>query len=213
MWVAGDGPTHEDQAVIPTDPPLLSHLLLEKPLLLIVLFLIAAVVMLFVAVQRNSRTVLLTAAGLAVAAGGVWILAHFIQTQRERLIGQTQQLVDAVAAVEEDQLRLLLGPRVFVSIQDGSPWLHVDQIVPKIEWTHKRYPIQNHRISRITAEQRNDQHGLVLVNVKMTIGPTAQPIHTQWLITWTREGDDPWRVTQIQWLKLNGIDVTRAVLP
>ncbi len=196
----------------PADPPLLTHLLFEKPTGLIVLLLVTAGVLLLAAGRGRRRPTTIIAAGLIAASVGVFALARSVQTRREQLIGATETLIGHVAQGNLQQVRQMLDPRAFCSYYDGSPWLRFEQIIPKIQWAHRTYPIRSHRARGVEAEARTEQQGITQVTVH-TVFESSQPIDTTWLLTWVADTDGHWRVTQIQWLRLQGTRVTPAVAP
>ena len=194
------------------DPPLLEHLLFEKPYPLVVLFVVAAVVLLWAGARGQRRGMMLTAGMMVVAAAAVGVLAGVVETQREKLIAATEQLVERVAEGDIRQLRRTLDRRAFVSYYDGSVWLNYDQIFPKLKEVRKTYAPQRHRVGHIRAEVREGRYGRTDFNVQTVLKTSSRPINTKWRLTWEAHKGD-WRVTRIHWLRFEDRRTSSAIAP
>lgn len=201
-----------------SQPPFLPHLLFENPHWQIVFLLVATVLLLFAAVHTKRRTVdhtripqamTIAAIILLMAAVANFLLARNVQTEREKLIMQTELLVTHVAEGHLDEIRNMLASRSVVFFQDGLPWLRLNQIFDKI----KSYPIHDYHFrDDVKSEVRGSQWGRTLLKIQTTFNPSSTPVNSKWLLTWTTDANKNWLITKIQWLRLNGKKVTRDIV-
>lgn len=195
-------------------PPLWQAWLFENPWPLVVALLAAAVVLRVVSTRRETpwRGRLGWAAlGAVLLAGGVYLSTAIVETDRERLIDRTRQLVAATAPIDAGALDGLIARGAVVAGPDGSPWVVYDDIRDELEAAVQRHGGFDHAIRGLAAEAVNKARGRSLLSLSTTTGDLGVPIRTRWLITWRREGDGRWRVMEIRWLEFRGRPPTRGL--
>lgn len=187
---------------------ILQGLLFESPGPLAITCVLAGLVLAYCSVNRQKRSLLVTAMVLWAVAVAVFVLSAVVTTQRERvgdatlaLIGATQQPMN-IAGVT-DRLRpdaVLLGPH-------GDVWLDASALPRTIESALTRWPVQSHRVrdSRIRVVKEQGQT-LAYVEVRLSTRTTnhddltlGNP--TTWRLIWQLEPSGRWRVKSIQWLE------------
>ncbi len=188
------------------DPPILPYLVLEEPWMLMLTLAGVGVVLWVIGGQRASRRLRWASLGLIASSGGVYVLATVVQTDRERLITATQSLVEATAPLDASTIRSRLGPHATLSGPDGDPWLPAGELLDELESALRRYEVEEHRIASVGAEA-GDRVGRSVLDLRTTMEDSVYaglPVRTVWVLTWTREPDGRWRVSDLRWMQVNG---------
>jgi len=136
----------------------------------------------------------------------VYLLATVVQTDRERLMAATGSLVEATAPLDVATLRSHLGPHATLSGPDGDPWLPAGRLLDELESALQRYEVKEHRIASLGAEA-GDRVGRSVLDLRTTMEDSVYaglPVRTVWMLTWTREADGGWRVSDLRWMEING---------
>ena len=101
-------------------PSLLDVLLFESPWAVMIVCLVAALI-LFMSGQRRQKTGLLIAGFVAIAiAGGAYLLSNLVTTDREQLMTNTRNLVQATAPLDSAVLNRLVDPNAVVTGPNGG---------------------------------------------------------------------------------------------
>lgn len=216
-------------------PPVLQHLFLESPWALMAFFLIVAGVLFTVGRQRRSKPwVVLAAVALALAVG-VYALARAVTTDRERLILDTRGLIAATAPLNHAELDRLIDPAATVSGPDGTVWLGAGQVRARLKQVVSRFGVNSQRVRGVQAVVHDTGWGESTVTVRTVMNSAGgTPVNTGWRLTWRKDaitgrdtadtggksggggGGDTgggWRVVDIRWIRFNGREVNRGMLP
>lgn len=183
--------------------PIWQDLLFHSPLPLVVVLLAVAGVLRVLASRRRNPKFNYGAMTAVLVAVGVFLLAHFVETDHERLAARTRQLIQATAPLDAAALDELLAQGVVLTGPGGQAWLREDQIRGELERTIQRFPIKEQAIRSLGAEVTSANRGLTLVALATTMQESlyGAPIRSLWLLHWRRDADGPWRVAEIQWLE------------
>jgi len=215
-------------------PPMLEHLLLESPWAVMGVLLIAAFVMALASRRKRSKAVALCALATLGLSAGVFVLAKAVVTDREQLIQNTHALIGATAPLDPVELDRLIDPQATVSGPDGTVWLNYDQIRPRLDRVVRRFGVQSQRIREAQGLSHDGVWGESTVIVRtQASGSGGMPVNTGWLLTWHKDqapgtdsignpggnsggnsgGGGGWRVVDIRWLRLNGQEVIKGMMP
>lgn len=190
-----------------TPPPLWQEWLFENPWPLVIVLIVLAVVLRLMATRsRRPRGYRFNyaALGALLAALGVYLLTVFVETDRERLVDRTRQLVAATAPLDTAAIDALIARGAVVTGPAGETWVLYDDIRPELERAVGRHGIARHALRSLAADVVSSVRGRSLLSLSTTTDDLGLPIRTQWLITWRKEGDGTWRVIELQWLEFQG---------
>ncbi len=188
------------------NPPFFEHYLFEAPGTLATMFALVGLVLFIQGTRRLNRRVVI-AAGVSVAlAGGVVLLAFWITTTREMLIAQTREMIAATAPLDLSRLRRYVAPGAQLLGPDGSPWLSSDEIFNELASATQRFSIVAQDARRLQAETSTPNIGRTSAHIRTTFGgqSSSSPVVTDWIFTWEMQPDGLWRITQFQWMLLQG---------
>ncbi len=194
-----------DFAPLP-DPPVLEAYLFENPWPLVGLLAVLALIVLVLLVQRDKARLGLAAAGaLVLAAGGAFLTARTVQTDRETIRARAHELVDAVAAVDVGALDDLLAPDMtYRGIPVASGEWNRQQTIDNVE----RYI---GGVPGLTSHDTRDVQVLLqgpnvaVSQIRVVVVPKTFEVSqgTWWRVDWARE-NDRWRVTGVRPLWIAG---------
>ena len=193
---------------------MLEHLFLESPWAVVAVCLVLAVGLLLAWRNRRKKVLSLLALIPLALALGVWLLAGAVTTDREQLIQDTIDLVSATAPLDKGALDRLIDPAATVSGPDGSIWLASGQLKPRLQSTLNRVTIDAQRTRSIQAIAHDTGWGESTVVVRSEVSGTS-PINTGWRLSWARgqSESDTWRVVDIRWLRFQGLEVQKGMMP
>lgn len=185
-----------------SESPTLTNLFLEEPLMLSLALLGVAIVLGFVARQRN-RPRLLVGAGIAlVLAGGVWVLATAVTTDRDRVMQHTRDLVFATAPLDTDVLDTLIDPNATLRGPDGSIWLEHDPFRLALALAVRQWGVETQAVRKMQAGVDDRGNAATRFEARTTFSQgTGLPVRTVWQLQWRQDPAGNWRVIDIQWLE------------
>lgn len=191
------------------------HLFLESPWAVMVVLAVGAV-MLFSAGNKRHHKGLMIGSGVALAlAVGVYLLAQAVTTGREQLIRDTQSLVAATAPLDPAVLDRLLDSNVVVTGPDGSVWVNAGQVMPRLRSAVDRFTINSQQVRSIQAVVRDNGWGESALTVRTDISDSGTgPVNTGWVLSWRHDlTSDTWQVVDIRWIRFNGVEVQKGLMP
>jgi len=180
-----------------------SHLLFETPWWLPTVIVAVGAVIFYTANNRGERK--LRNIGLAVAAAGIALalVSYFVDTDQERAVKQTKELVAAFEHKDWTKLRSLLHPRVTLAIANVPMTLYSDrdQLIARAKDASDRYDF--HSITITSVDARQDQTiitvTLNLVSIQEQTG--GRPIPSTWEFDWLQSADG-WTLYKIRAIQI-----------
>ena len=167
-----------------------THLLFETPWWLPTVVIGVGAVIAYTANKR--REMKLRTAGLVVIALGVGLalVSHFVDTDQERAVKRTKQIVTSFEKKDWATMRDLMHPRVSLSIANVPLTLYSDrdQIVARAQDVSDRYGF--HSVTITSLEARQDQTG-------------GRPIPSTWEFEWL-ESANGWALYKIRAIQVAG---------
>ena len=192
-------------------PPLLEHLILEQPLPLAGPFVLGGLVLIWMA--RHSTPVRrwrAVAGGLLLAGAPViFLLAHWVETDRERMGTATALLVEATAKANTARMDEFLAPDCclfsrfgFPGYRNGGGGMDKATILDQVPRTIQANPISGSRILQLQAQSRGPGVGTTQLLVKVVVEAERSgyklPVQSWWKVDWRRDGNSAWRATAIE---------------
>jgi hypothetical protein len=182
-----------------------TRLLFETPWWLPTVIVAVGGVVFYTANQRGEKR--LRTAGLAIAGLGVGLalLSYFVDTDRERAVKHTRQLVASFENKDWATMRSLLHPKASVGIANVPATLYNDreQIVARAQDAADRYGFRSVNITSL--EARQDQTlitvSLSLISVQEQTG--GRPITSTWEFDWL-ETAGGWALYKIRAIQIGG---------
>jgi ketosteroid isomerase-like protein len=168
---------------------------------------VAGAIMVLHHVRLRQRAGVAGGALLLAAAVGVFILSATVTTPRQRIMQKTQALLDATAPLDSAALRSLLEPTVMLIGPDGKVWLEGRRLLDEMDGAISRVQIREHAVRDLVAQAEDHGTGFSFIDLRTTLesgGMGGQPIRSKWRLTWRRDAEGRWRVTEIQWQELHG---------
>lgn len=172
--------------------------------LLVVLLGVAAVCRVLASRRRDERLNYAALAALALA-GALFLAAHFVETPYEKVEARTRELVAATAPLNMQSVDAVLSTGCILTGPGGEHWLRFDEVRAELQRALERYAVESHGVRGVGVEVTSDTEALSLLQLATTMRESlyGAPMRTQWLLHW-QNVDGQWRVTQIQWLEING---------
>ncbi len=199
------------EALPPT--PLLERFLFEQPLLPTAVLAVLAVIAAVAFLRRNQRKRGLIVAGvLAVVAGGVYLTATSVTTERETLLDRTEAVIGATAQAQGPILQDMLTEnallrtsgaiaRVLPSVEGR------DEIITKVEQNlGGRYRVTRWEILDRQATIDGPNVGRTLIRVGVEAEAASRTHYSWWRLHWERGPDGVWRCFELEplWIQLVG---------
>jgi len=188
-------------------PPLWQSLLLEQPWPAVIALIAVAAVVHLAARQRTGWAWRAAAPAVLLLAGGVWLLAHLVPTDREALLARTEALVHATAPLDTGTLDAILAPSVVLSGPRGDPWFDRTDLVDRLENARGRLSGFEHAIRGLGAEADDAGRGISVLDLRTRVPASGNlAVASKWTLYWRKDDAGRWRVTEIQWHELLGRD-------
>ncbi len=204
-------------------PSLFPYLFLENPWPVAVVSWAVALVCGFYALRTGQRNLRWAAPIFLVIGLGVVALAEMIESSREIIERQTQELVDAAAPpLDEATLAELLATDVSLRVQGQDVRSTEKEVLLQTRNVHKQLTFTNWKVHLLKARAlergRGQSYLLVQTDVQSTQDPSMAmmgdtPLVTSWLFTWQRTEAGQWELADIEWLELNRQSPTADLLP
>ena len=202
----------------PPAPSILQRYLLEQPWPVVVVLLLVAGGCLLAMRRRldpGVRRRWLVASGVAAAlAGGVYLLAWAVRTDREALEAATRELVAAAGPVDVDRMDQLILPEAAIIGPDGSLWRRWSESSGALRAGARVAGMDQspHTLRSLRVGVLPTGEGVSLMDVRTDV-PGSLFFKSQWRLTWREGADGHWRMQEARWLKLQGVTPTPTMLP
>ncbi|MCG8508230.1 MAG: hypothetical protein MI741_03285 [Rhodospirillales bacterium] len=183
----------------------LTALLFEDPLPLVVGFVAMAIVFRLIASRQGKAKFNHAALVSLVSAAAVFVLAHFVTTQREQLIDNTRRLVDAtVDPANVPVMQMLIAPDARLTGENGREIAEASRFVAELPRVFERFTVESQKITKLDAETpSNTLGGSVFSVTTYFAGDFGGPHRTKWQMRWQKGTDGIWRVVEVRWMSYN----------
>lgn len=193
--------------------PALERFLFEQPWPLIALLALVAIIALLAFRARGQiRRGLAVAAVPLVLAGGVYLLASRVVTDREAILLQTRELIDSTARADTAALARILSDSATLR-SEGA----IRRVLPPVRDTGEilkqvdRYLAGQFVISHVSLPDRQaaldgPNTGRSQVRVAVESDTFSRTHYSWWRLHWERDTDGTWRCFEIEplWIQLVG---------
>jgi hypothetical protein len=181
--------------------PFLERFLLQDPIPTVIFLVIAAAIGWWL-LQRagKPRAAAVTGVACLLGAGGVYLLARLVVTEREALVARCAELVNNTIAMRSEAVEPLLRSDVIASVPQLNGEYNRAEIVKQIR---ENIPLRrgakeaNFKWATATLDGPNVARTQCRVQVQMPLYEAWMP--TTWMIHWTRtDANAPWQVRRIE---------------
>ena len=176
-----------------------TRLLFDTPWWLPTVIIAVGAVIFYTANKRQEAK--LRNAGLAVAALGVLLalVSYFVDTDSERAVKRTKQLVASFEKKDWATMRSLLHPRVSLGIANVPVTLYSDrdQIVARAQDASDRYGFRSVNVTSIDARQDQTLITVTLNVLSIQEQTAGRPITSTWEFDWLQSADG-WSLYKIR---------------
>ena len=180
-----------------------TRLLFETPWWLPTVIILVGAVLFYTANQRRESK--LRNVGLVIAAlgAGLALVSYLVDTDQERAVKRTKQIVASFENKDWATMRSLLHPRVTLGIANVPLNLYTDrdQIVARAQDAADRYGFRSVTITSLNARQ--DQ---TIITVSLSLLTTqeytgGQPIPSTWEFDWLQSAEG-WSLYKIRAIRI-----------
>jgi hypothetical protein len=184
----------------------MSDFLFDTPYWFLGLLVVAAIGLFVSGNARQKSRLKVAALVTLLLAVALILISHFVDTDKEKVVKRTRQLIEAVEKKDKATVASLLHSRVSLA------WMRKDDIVEKATTVADDFHLSNVRATSIDVEQPNPNEILATVNVSAHIetGGWAGDPPSSWALTWERTHQG-WLLVSIKPLKLPGIDLQTLI--
>ena len=195
------------------DPPFFQYHLLESPWVLVVILMTGALVLrVMVRHSEKGGRYRWGSYALLLLVIGVAMLARSVVTQREQLLAQTQTLVQSTAPLVKDSLLVQLHPQMIVVDVEGRTMAAPGEAVDQLSGNINRWGLESHAVLDSNAQATSDTRGVSEFRLR-THFTNGYMVKTAWRLAWQRAAaDQPWQVTEIQWMQLNDAPANARII-
>ncbi len=174
-------------------------LLFEQPWLLMVLVLFAGLAASWWLQRHGSggRAASALLAGIALA-GGLWLLARIVVTDREEVMTRTRQLVGATAKARTSELAGLLDDRVRLQYFRAPAGLDKQGVLCAVEADlGQTYRVTEWALQEFQAVRESDTRMHTQIRVRVTPEAWNFPHVSWWAVDWEKRGS-VWKAVAIR---------------
>ncbi len=193
----------------------LTYLFLEQPWPLVIALLLVTVALTTVG-RRQQRPIWRDVGWSMVAvAAVVLVVARQVETDREQLMRQTRELVQAAQSpMDVQSVDRLLADDVVLVGPDRGLWLEREGILAKLRQIDRKRVVEGQSVGALNATVTDSGEGLSRLSLHTQLGgPYHQPaIGTQWVLHWRQADDGHWRLHEIEWLRFFGQKADQGML-
>jgi hypothetical protein len=147
-------------------------------------------------------------AGLALilAAIGVCALSYFVDTDQERAVKQSKQLVYSVQKQDWATMKTILDPACGLSILGGIPiYDNRNEIIKGAQHAYDKYGLKAVHVLSASAEQTDTEIRVTLTAVSEQDFTSERPIPSTWLLDWQQTGKN-WALVRITCVKIANLE-------
>lgn len=186
------------------DPPFLEHYLFENPWPGCIALVVVALAIVFTQRGGLSRKMMIITSSILVAAGGLYLTAMLVMTEREELV---QVMKEFARRAEEDNiesLRPMFDSNAVLTDENGKVIITAGLLFSALESTVQGHGLTRHAINDAKAEMRSKNTAQTWIRVSTKVAADGGSHPTEWLIQWRRDKNQ-WKVTEMRWLTYRGM--------
>ncbi|MCC6427396.1 MAG: hypothetical protein IT435_11315 [Phycisphaerales bacterium] len=178
--------------------PLWERLILEQTWVTAGVLLLAAVVWAVVMLKRQEvRRAGIGSGGLALLAASILVLGRVVQTPREIMARQTQEMVFAVADGDHPRLRALLDADAALEFRGAWSAEGREGIMGRVdEYAQYRGQVTDHAVLEVQASRDGSNVGRTQVHVR--VSAQGMPVFSWWRLDWRADADGNWTCRRIE---------------
>jgi len=185
------------------EPPILEHLFLESPGPLVALFGCVGLALLIMGNRRADPKLLRIGLGGVLMAAGLWLVAHFVVTDREAITEATQAILDAVEAGDIAAVSARGGDRAQLLGPAGEVWRDREEMPDALRRAVDRYNVSSITVKRIDVwvDAKDVGHSQLDLRTGVGAGSFSGPVQTRWQLDWQRDEALGWRLDRVHWME------------
>jgi hypothetical protein len=188
----------------------MSDLLFETPWWLPTLLAGAGIVLFWTGNRRQETRIRTSGLVLILLAIAVCITSYLVDTDRERALKDSRQLVYAVPQQDWAMMKRLLSPNCGLEIMGGIPiYGSRDQIIDGAQKGVSQYGLKNVHVLSASADQTQDQIRVTLTILSEQDFTQGRPINSTWLMDWQKTGQT-WQLIRITCVKIANLQGNAA---
>jgi hypothetical protein len=207
-----------EAAPVPALPagPVFERYLLESPWMVVIALLLAVVLTVIIGNRSGKfRPSAFAAAGLALLAGVIALVAELTVTTGELLRARSRELVDLVARPDVAGIRARLDSSCELTLGLTGPRLSHSAIFAGIDrFPGGAFPIEEHAVMRESAVVDGSNIARTQLRIRVRSASTLYnvPVSSWWRIDWRADpvldpaDPDSWRVVRITLLQVDGVE-------
>jgi hypothetical protein len=158
----------------------------------------------FVFVTANARQISgarNVGAGLVLLAFVLMLVSYLVETDKERVVRQSRELVKSVEQRDWPKMRSLLDPQVSLAIVGASIYNDREQLVQGAQHSVDQHGLKSVVITSLDAERAQS---VITVDIDVLSEQDAtmgRPVPSSWQFDWEKRGKD-WVLDKITCLKI-----------
>jgi hypothetical protein len=137
-------------------------------------------------------------AAIAVALLGVLLIAlnYFVETDKEKVLRHTRELVTAVQDRDWNKMKSLLSPQVSLGTPKGTVYSNRDVLLKGATDSVEQYQLKSASITSLDVEQTQTVITATLNVWTVQDATYGRPLPSGWQLVWEQTGND-WTLSQI----------------
>ena len=140
--------------------------------------------------------------GLVVAALVLMLVSYLVETDKERAVRQTKELIRAVQDKDWSKMTALLDDDVAVTTPFGQLYAGRKEVVDAARSLSDRHGLKS--VGGSVADVTQDNAGIVvLTDTTANLDAVGYPVPSRWQLDWQKAGAD-WHVHQITCVSIAG---------
>ena len=157
--------------------------------------------------NRRADTTLRTAGlGFVLAAILVCALSYFVDTDQEKAVKQSKQLVYSVQNQDWATMKTILDPACGLSILGGIPiYDNRDDIIKGAQHAVDKYGLKAVHVLSAAGEQTDTEIRVTLTAMSEQDFTAPRPIPSTWLMDWQQTGKK-WSLVRITCVKIANLE-------
>ena len=142
-------------------------------------------------------------AGLGIVAAAVLlaVVSYFVETDKEKVLRLSKEMVQDVAGGDWQKFDALLGPHAVVSVSGASIYPNRQAVLDGTKKSVDQYGVKSAYVSSINATQEGQYITANLEVYSVQTATMERPVPTNWQFEW-EEGSNGWKLARIDCVKV-----------